>query len=671
MLACSFKSIKMYPEFGLVALIFAGFMSLMQASLPLVGVRLQRDKLINTAGPLSALVFLSILISFYYLTLSFLNDDFSVAYVANNSNSLLPWYYKFSAVWGAHEGSMLLWVLVLAGWTTAVAIFSRRLQKEFRAVALASQGLLALGFILFLLLTSNPFERVLPFSSADGSDLNPLLQDIGLIFHPPMLYMGYVGFSVAFSFALAALVCGKLDPIWARWLRPWTNIAWAFLTLGIALGSWWAYYELGWGGWWFWDPVENASLMPWIVGTALVHSLAVSEKRNLFQSWTVLLALVAFSLSLLGTFLVRSGVLNSVHAFAADPERGLYILMFLFVVIGGSLFLYGLRMKDLKPTSGFEPLSAEAMLLVNNLLLTLMCAVVLLGTLYPLIVDALGLQSVSVGPPYFNLFLVIIGAPLMLFLGVGQRMRWRRDDLTRVAKNIPIPLIISLVLTFTCVAIAGNFSSALILSLFLSFWVISHLLDDVRGKYQSGALKKTLSSLTWWGMVSAHLGVAILSIGIGASSALTESLDVRMEPGTKVEIAGYEFEFDGTYQEPGPNYVAFVGEVFVWKDGYPEAQLYPEKRRYLATGDILTEAGIDGSISRDLFISLGEQLGDDTWAVRIQVKPFIRWVWFGSIMMALGGVIAVLDNRYRRKHTDESASAGAVSQGKLPEGAAA
>lgn len=651
--ATSLMPIPMYPEFGLIALIFAAFIALLQTSLPLVGIRLGRDKLIATAGPLCALVFIALLVSYYYLTLSFLNDDFSVVYVANNSNSLLPWYYKFSAVWGAHEGSMLLWVLILSAWTVAVAAFSRHLLRDFRAIALSSQGFLVLGFILFLLLTSNPFERLLPFSAPDGSDLNPLLQDIGLIFHPPMLYMGYVGFSVAFSFALAALVCGKLDPVWARWLRPWTNIAWAFLTLGIALGSWWAYYELGWGGWWFWDPVENASLMPWLVGTALVHSLAVAEKRNLFQSWTVLLALVAFSLSLLGTFLVRSGVLNSVHAFASDPERGLYILMFLFVVIGGSLFLYGLRMKDLKPTSGFEPLSAEAMLLVNNLLLTLMCAVVLLGTLYPLIIDALGLQSVSVGPPYFNLFLVIFGAPLMLFLGVGQRLRWRRDDAARVVKNLPIPLVLSLVLAFVFAAIAGSYSPVLVGALFLSLWVVTHLLDDLRSKYQTGALAKTLRSLTWWGMVSAHVGVAVLSVGIGMSAALTESVDVRMEPGTKVELAGYEFEFDGTYQEPGPNYIAFVGEVYVWKDGYPETQLYPEKRRYQASGDILTEAGIHGTLARDLFVSMGEELGNDAWAVRIQVKPFIRWVWLGPILMALGGLVAVLDSRYRIGRREE------------------
>ncbi len=637
----------MYPEFGLIALIFAGFIALLQSSIPLVGIRYKRPELIASAGPLSALVFVAILISYYYLTMSFLQDDFSVVYVANNSNSLLPWYYKFSAVWGAHEGSMLLWVLVLVGWTLAVSIFSRHLQKDFRAVALASQGMLALGFILFLVFTSNPFERLLPFSAPEGSDLNPLLQDVGLIFHPPMLYMGYVGFSVAFSFALAALVCGKLDPIWAKWLRPWTNIAWAFLTAGIALGSWWAYYELGWGGWWFWDPVENASLMPWIVGTALVHSLAVAEKRNLFQSWTVLLAIVAFSLSLLGTFLVRSGVLTSVHSFASDPERGLYILIFLFIVIGGSLFLYGLRMGDLKPTTGFEPLSAESMLLVNNLLLTLFASVVLLGTLYPLLIESLGMQSVSVGPPYFNLFLVIIGAPLMLFMGLGQRMRWRRDDMSRVLKSIPLPLIVSLVLAIVFAAMLGSFKAGLVGALFLAIWVVSHLIEDLRAKYLSGGLSKTLKSLTWWGMCTAHIGIAVLAVGIGLSAALTESVDVRMEAGTKVELAGYEFEFDGVYQEPGPNYTAQVAEVFVWKDGFPEAQLYPEKRRYLAGGDVLTEAGIDAGIGRDLFVSMGESLEGGAWAVRIQVKPFIRWTWFGAIFMALGGVIGILDRRYR------------------------
>ena len=653
----------MYPEFGLIALIFAGFFALLQTFFPLLGLRYKRPELMASAVPLSALVFLAVLVSYYYLTVGFLQDDFSVAYIANNSNSLLPWYYKFSAVWGAHEGSMLLWVLILVGWSFAVAVFSRHLQEDFRAVALASQGFLALGFILFVVFTSNPFERVLPFSAADGADLNPLLQDIGLIFHPPMLYMGYVGFSVAFSFALAALVCGKLDPVWARWLRPWTNIAWAFLTLGIALGSWWAYYELGWGGWWFWDPVENASLMPWIVGTALVHSLAVAEKRNLFQSWTVLLAIVAFSLSLLGTFLVRSGVLNSVHAFASDPERGLYILMFLFIVVGGSLFLYGLRMAGLKPTSGFEALSTESVLLVNNLLLCLFASVVLLGTLYPLVVEAMGLNSVSVGPPYFNLFLVIIGAPLMLFMGIGQNMRWRRDDAERLIKSIPIPVVISLALSLISAFLLDDFSMGLLLSLFLALWVVTHLLEDMRSKFIAGSLVKALKTLTWWGMVSAHVGVACLAVGIGLSNALTETLDARMEPGTVVEIAGYEFDFDGSYSEEGPNYSAQIGEMFIWKDGQPEAQLYPEKRTYFARGDVLTEAGIDASIMRDLFVSMGEPLGGDAWAMRIQVKPFIRWTWFGAILMAFGGLIAVLDKRYRRVSekavgADKAAGAG-------------
>lgn len=638
----------MIPEFGLIALIFALVYALLLVALPSLGVVYRKPALIASATPLATMLCLSVLISFVLLVWSFLVDDFSVRYVASNSNALLPWYYKISATWGAHEGSMLLWVLVLSGWIFAVAARSGDLPTNFRAIALAVLGFVASGFLLFVLLTSNPFERLLPFPPTVGNDLNPLLQDFGLIIHPPLLYMGYVGFSVAFSFAVAALICGRLDATWARWLRPWTNTAWAFLTLGIALGSWWAYYELGWGGWWFWDPVENASLMPWLVGTALAHSLAVSEKRDMFKRWTLMLALVAFSLSLLGTFLVRSGVLSSVHAFANDPERGLFILLFLSIVVGGSLTLFALRVKDLESTQGFFVLSREGALLINNLFLVLMASVVLLGTLYPLVIDALNLGSVSVGPPYFNLFLLIFSLPMLLVLAIGQRWNWKKMSISGLATQLPIPTLVAFVLGSVIALVIAPKAPIVWLGSLLASWILVHTLADIWQRSRSGQSLKSLR-MAYWGMVLGHLGIAVTTIGITFSTELTDFLDVRMRIGSSQELGDYSFQVENYRQINGANYTAEQAQVRVSRNGRTLAVLEPEKRRYAASGSVMTEAGIAGSLWRDLYVSMGEPLGVDDWAMRIHVKPFIRWVWFGAAMIAIGAVLAILDKRYRRQ----------------------
>jgi len=640
----------MIPELGHLALIFALVFSLAQTFTPMWGVRQQSAAMMHAAVPLTLMVFLLTFVSFVFLEISFLQNDFSLVYAANNSNSLLPWYYKFSAVWGAHEGSMFLWVLILVGWSLAVAVLSGNLPTEVRAIVLSVQGALAVGFFLFILLTSNPFDRMLPFPAAEGSDLNPLLQDFGLIVHPPLLYMGYVGLSVAFSFAVAALILGRLDAEWARWLRPWTNVAWAFLTGGIALGSWWAYYELGWGGWWFWDPVENASLMPWLLGTALVHSLAVSEKRNMFKRWTLIMALFAFSLSLLGTFLVRSGVLTSVHAFASDPERGVFILLFLSIVIGSSLLLYGLRVKDLKASPGFVPVSRETALLINNVMFVLMCSVVLLGTLYPLVIDMFGLGSVSVGPPYFNLFAALIFTPLLLIMAPGQLMRWKRDSLGRIKWASAFAGVVSLVAALLLVfLLSPEFSPLLAVGAFISLWIVLHGLSDFRNQTQNAdsffaGLKRL--SLSYWGMQLGHLGVAVCLVGVSFSTALTESRDLRMAPGDSFDLENYHFVLQEYRLVRGPNYSADEGVIEVTKNGRFVSEILPQKRHYTARSQTLTEAGISGNLWRDLVITMGEPLTDGAWAVNIQVKPFIRWVWYGAMFMAFGGLLAVADKRY-------------------------
>ncbi|MDI5995621.1 heme lyase CcmF/NrfE family subunit [Pseudomonas sp. MDMC216] len=641
----------MIPELGHLAMILALCLCLVQATLPLIGAWRGDHQWMSLAQPAAWGQFAFLLFSFICLTYAFMVDDFSVAYVANNSNSALPWYYKFSAVWGAHEGSLLLWALILAGWTFAVAIFSRHLPEEMLARVLAVMGMISIGFLLFLIVTSNPFERLLPNSPVDGRDLNPLLQDFGLIVHPPMLYMGYVGFSVAFAFAIAALLGGKLDAAWARWSRPWTIVAWAFLGIGIALGSWWAYYELGWGGWWFWDPVENASFMPWLVGTALIHSLAVTEKRGVFKSWTVLLAIAAFSLSLLGTFLVRSGVLTSVHAFATDPERGVFILAFLLVVVGGSLALFAVRAPVVKSQVGFGLWSRETLLLVNNIVLIVAAAMILLGTLYPLVLDALTGAKLSVGPPYFNALFLPLMALLMAVISVGVLVRWKDTPLKWLGSMLAPVLVASVVLAVVATFLHGDFHWAVLAVCLLAFWVILAGVRDILDKTRHKGLIKGLPSLgrSYWGMQMAHFGFAVCALGVVLTSLGSYERDLRMAPGDSVELGGYRFQFEGAVHHEGPNFISDKGTVRVFDGERQIKVLHPEKRLYTVQQATMTEAGIDAGFTRDLFVALGEPLEQGAWAVRIHIKPFVRWIWLGALLMGLGGFLAAADKRYRIK----------------------
>ena len=641
----------MIPELGHLAMILALCLAVVQATLPLIGAWRGDRQWMGLAQPAAWGQFAFLGFSFACLTYAFMVDDFSVAYVAHNSNSALPWYYKFSAVWGAHEGSLLLWAFILAGWTFAVAIFSRQLPEDMLARVLGVMGLISIGFLLFLIVTSNPFERLLPQVPMDGRDLNPLLQDFGLIVHPPMLYMGYVGFSVAFAFAIAALLGGRLDAAWARWSRPWTLVAWAFLGLGIALGSWWAYYELGWGGWWFWDPVENASFMPWLVGTALIHSLAVTEKRGVFKSWTVLLAIAAFSLSLLGTFLVRSGVLTSVHAFATDPERGVFILIFLLMVVGGSLTLFAMRAPVVKSQVGFGLWSRETLLLVNNLLLVVATAMILLGTLYPLLLDALSGAKLSVGPPYFNaMFVPLIGA-LMLTLGVGILVRWKDTPLKWLLGMLTPVLITSVVLGGLGSLLFVDFNWAVLAVSLLAAWVVIAGIRDLLDKTRHKGLFKGMRSLapSYWGMHLAHLGLAVCAIGVVLTSHQSAERDLRLAPGESLSLGGYEFVFEGAVHHEGPNFTSDKATIRVLDGDKQIATLHPEKRLYTVQQMPMTEAGIDAGFTRDLYVALGEPLGDGAWAVRVHIKPFVRWIWLGALMMGLGGVLAASDRRYRVK----------------------
>nr|WP_059391464.1 heme lyase CcmF/NrfE family subunit [Pseudomonas toyotomiensis] len=641
----------MIPELGHLAMILALCLCLVQATLPLIGAWRGDHQWMSLAQPAAWGQFAFLLFSFICLTYAFMVDDFSVAYVANNSNSALPWYYKFSAVWGAHEGSLLLWALILAGWTFAVAIFSRHLPEEMLARVLAVMGMISIGFLLFLIVTSNPFERLLPNSPVDGRDLNPLLQDFGLIVHPPMLYMGYVGFSVAFAFAIAALLGGKLDAAWARWSRPWTIVAWAFLGIGIALGSWWAYYELGWGGWWFWDPVENASFMPWLVGTALIHSLAVTEKRGVFKSWTVLLAIAAFSLSLLGTFLVRSGVLTSVHAFATDPERGVFILAFLLIVVGGSLALFAVRAPVVKSQVGFGLWSRETLLLVNNIVLVVSAAMILLGTLYPLVLDALTGAKLSVGPPYFNALFLPLMALLMAVISVGVLVRWKDTPLKWLGSMLAPVLVASVVLAVVATFLHGDFHWAVLAVCLLAFWVILAGVRDILDKTRHKGLIKGLPSLgrSYWGMQMAHFGFAVCALGVVLTSLGSYERDLRMAPGDSVELGGYRFQFEGAVHHEGPNFISDKGTVRVFDGERQIKVLHPEKRLYTVQQATMTEAGIDAGFTRDLFVALGEPLEQGAWAVRIHIKPFVRWIWLGALLMGLGGFLAAADKRYRIK----------------------
>ncbi|MBE8717478.1 heme lyase CcmF/NrfE family subunit [Cellvibrio polysaccharolyticus] len=653
----------MIPEWGNFALILALGLAFALTIIPLVGASTGNALLMHSARSLATGFFTMVLVSFIFLTTAFVQDDFSVAYVASNSNSLLPVYYKISAVWGGHEGSLLLWVLMLAGWTFAIARFSKSLPLDMQARVLAVMGFVAVGFLLFMLLTSNPFDRILPLSPQEGSDLNPMLQDIGLIIHPPVLYMGYVGFSATFAFALAALMSGRMDSAWARWSRPWANLAWAFLTVGIALGSWWAYYELGWGGWWFWDPVENASFMPWLVGTALIHSLAVTEKRGIFKSWTILLAIFTFSLSLLGTFLVRSGVLTSVHAFASDPERGVFILFFLLVVVGGSLILYALRAPVVKSSPGFTWLSRESFLLMNNMLLIIMMLTVLAGTLYPLIKSALNMGLISVGPPYFNITFLPLMALLCLLMALGPLVNWKNNASEKLIKMLYVPGGISLVggIAFPFLY-GGEWSWQAALTVFIALWITTALVLDIRNKIRhADTVKRGLGRLTlsYYGMVLAHLGIVVSLTGVCLTSIYNDLRDVRMDIDKPVQVAEFEFVLEGVFRVPGPNYVADEAVIRVSKHGDFVREMKPQKRRYLSNGQVMTEVALDAGLFRDLYIAMGEPLNNGAWAMRVHFKPFVRWIWLGALMMAFGAGLAVADKRYRKKNGDPALAAEA------------
>ncbi|MBC81472.1 MAG: heme lyase NrfEFG subunit NrfE [Gammaproteobacteria bacterium] len=641
----------MIAELGFFSSILSLGLALVLMLLPAWGVFSRNLVLMQTGGSISAGLFVFLLISFVALTYAFVTDDFSVNYVAHNSNSALPIQYKVSAVWGAHEGSFLLWTLVLGTWTFAVALFSRDLTLDMRARVLSILGGLAVGFILFLLFTSNPFERSLPVFPSEGNDLNPLLQDFGLIVHPPMLYMGYVGFAVPFAFAIATLWSGRLDTAWARWSRPWTNIAWAFLTIGITLGSWWAYYELGWGGWWFWDPVENASFMPWLVGTALIHSLASTEKRGVFKTWTVLLAIAAFSFSLLGGFLVRSGVLTSVHAFAQDPQRGMYILIFLVIVIGSSLGLYAFRAQGIKSNAIFTWTSREALILVNNLLLVVATGAVLLGTLYPLAYEAVtGGDKLSVGPPYFATVFVPIVMVLFLFMAISPRSQWKNTTSGFGLRRQIIYIVCLLVAVGVLSLIFASFVLPVILITSIACWITINLVEDVvrRIRNKREKLRGMFSQpMAYYGMLLGHGGIVVSMIGICCTVYFSSEKDVRMVPGDEVSLGGYEFQFVRMRNVTGPNYVADQGEILVTHDGEEITTLYPEKRLYAASQSVMTEADMDPGIFRDLYVALGEPVGDSAWAVRVHVKPFVRWIWIGGLFVALGGAMAVTDKRYR------------------------
>jgi cytochrome c-type biogenesis protein CcmF len=655
----------MIPELGQFALILALCLAITQCVFPLLGAVRNNSSFMALARPAAQGQFVFVAIAFGCLAHSFLNNDFSVLNVATNSNSLLPTHYRFAATWGSHEGSLLLWVLMLSVWTVAVTVFSKHLPEAMVARVLGVLGFISVGFLLFMLLTSNPFARLVP-EAAEGRDLNPLLQDPGMVIHPPMLYMGYVGFSVAFAFAISALLSGKLDAAWARWSRPWTIVAWSFLTTGIALGSWWAYYELGWGGWWFWDPVENASFMPWLAGTALIHSLAVTEKRGAFKSWTVLLAIVAFSLSLLGTFLVRSGVITSVHAFATDPSRGIFILGFLSIVIGGSLALFAYRAPKVGLGGKFDLVSRESFLLANNVLFIAAMASVLLGTMYPLILDALNLGKISVGPPYFNLVFVPLMAPAVFLMGVGPLARWKKAEVPELARRLKWAFAVSVITALVVPFIMGRWSWMVSFGLLLAAWVVSTCALNLVNKVQATAgesLGVKLKRLPrhYNGMLLAHFGVAVFIAGVTLVNGYETEKDVRLAPGESIVIGGHEFRFDGVREIAGPNYRALQGTIAVSRDGAPVRTMYPEKRIYRSQESAMTEADIDTGFTRDLYVALGEPASNGAWSVRIYYKPFVDWIWGGAFLMALGGALTASDRRYRVSLAQREVAPAAVA----------
>lgn len=640
----------MIPEIGHFALILALLVALVQGAFPIIGAASGNVVWMELARPAARVQFLLIAVAFTCLAYAFATMDYSLTYVAANSNSKLPLQYRIAAVWGGHEGSLLLWAMILSIWTVGVSFFSKHLPDAMRARILGVMGLVSIGFLLFMLSVSNPFERLIP-AAMDGRDLNPLLQDPGMVFHPPMLYMGYVGFSVAFAFAIAALLGGELDAAWARWSRPWTTLAWVFLTLGIMAGSNWAYYELGWGGWWFWDAVENASFMPWLVGTALIHSLAVTEKRGSFKAWTVLLAICAFSLSLLGTFLVRSGVLTSVHAFATDPRRGLFILIFLVVVIGGSLALFAWRAPTVGRGGKFDVVSRESFLLANNVLLAVAAISVLFGTLYPLFLDALGLGKISVGPPYFDTVFAPLMAPALFLMGVGPIARWKQSSLPELALRLRWAFGVSVATAIILPILLGHWTPMIGLGLFLAFWIFATsanlVYQRLRGSEQPLMIRIKANSRSWWGMVIAHLGIAVFTLGVTIVKGFESEIAVRMHTGDVAHLAGFDFTFEGVQEIKGPNYSASKGLIRVAKNGVERAVLSPEKRLYTVQNMPMTEAGISPALIHDLYASLGEPLDDGAWSVRIYHKPMVEWVWFGCLMMAFGGMLALSDRRYR------------------------
>jgi len=662
----------MIPELGQFALIVALCVALVQGTLPLIGAHTGRATWIALARPGAWAQALLLLAAYGCLTAAFVQNDFSVLYVAQHSNTLLPLPYRIAAVWGGHEGSLLLWVVMLVLWALAVAVFSRQLPERMVARVLGTLGLVTAGFLLFILFTSNPFERLLP-GAQEGRDLNPLLQDPGLIFHPPMLYMGYVGFSVAYAFAVAALLSGQLDAAWARWSRPWTTAAWIFLTLGIALGSWWAYYELGWGGWWFWDPVENASLMPWLAGTALLHSALVMEKRNALKVWTILLSILTFSLSLLGTFLVRSGVLTSVHAFATDPKRGIFILAFLVVVIGASLLLFAWRAPKVGLGDRFGLFSRESLLLTNNVLLVVACSSVLLGTLYPLAVDALGAGKLSVGPPYFNAVFVPLMVPILFLIGVAPFVRWKQSSLAEVARLLRWAFAGAALVAVAMPLLYGEWKALTAFGLLLAAWIVlagtQNFIARVRAtrgnrSFLAAALAQPAS---FFGMHTAHVGVAVFVVGVAMVSSYEEEKDVKMELGDTVSVGSYTFRFNGVTQVPGPNYSALRGDLDLLADGRVLRKLHPEKRAYFASSMPMTEAAIDTGLLRDVYVSLGEPIDkarpEGAWAVRVYYKPFVDWIWGGCVLMSIGGLIALSDRRYRVRARAASPATTSLAQG--------
>jgi cytochrome c-type biogenesis protein CcmF len=651
----------MAAELGNFALILTLCIALAQGTLPLIGAARGNAAWMALARPAAQGQLLFIAFAFGCLTYAFVTNDFSVTYVAQHSNSRLPLVYRVAGVWGGHEGSLLLWTLMLGVWMFAVSVFSRTLPEAMVARVLGIMGLISVGFLLFMIIASNPFERLLP-AAADGRDLNPLLQDPGMVFHPPMLYMGYVGFSVAFAFSMAALIDGRLDAAWARWSRPWTTVAWMFLTLGIALGSYWAYYELGWGGWWFWDPVENASFMPWLVGTALIHSLAVTEKRGAFRIWTVFLAILAFSLSLLGTFLVRSGVLTSVHAFATDPKRGIFILAFLTVVVGSSLTLFAYRASRVGLGGRFAAVSRESMLLTNNALLLVATGAVLLGTLYPLVLDALGLGKISVGPPYFETVFVPLMAPALFLMGVGPLARWKQAAAPELAVRLRWAMAVSFAAAIAIPLAFGRWSAMIGFGILLAAWIVASSLVSLRGQLANapkGGLISRLAQLprSYYGMLLAHLGVAAFIVGVTLVKGYEVESDVRMTVGDTAHLSGYAFRLTAINDVNGPNYNGTRGTVEVTKNGSLVATLNPEKRMYTVQNMPMTEAAIDHGMTRHLYVALGEAIGPKVWIVRLYYKPFISWIWSGCLLMAFGGLLAAIDRRYRVRARADAAQA--------------